>query len=147
MDDLLSYEIPDELTIEHLAGMLISDFTVYESAVRSAATPMDNAISRAITKKLLQPSPHLQKNQMLKSYASGSAEVKDAVKVLRWAYVQRAVTLEKTASERELSPLEMKFASSLRALLSQSDYFFAAALRMAKPALAALATAYEQGEK
>lgn len=130
-DDPLSYELPDEPTVDFLARQLITDFTVYETGFR-ATMAQTGPIAEQL-KRGMAASANMEKNLMLMSYAAGTADVNAATRVLRWAY---------TVALNGLDP-SSRAASYYGKLLRQPDMFFMQALIAAQPTLAALARHYE----
>ena len=116
-DNLLAYEIPEEPTADWLARALVTDFAIYEPAVK--ANP-----------SLTTPSAH--KNRILRAYARGSLNPKNAIQVLRWVYKNQLDQSHRIVPDE----LGTRYISCLRKLLSQPDGFFTEALEKAKPLLA-----------
>jgi hypothetical protein len=141
MDDPLSYEIPEEPTVEHLARVIITDFAVFESA--SESTPEDNPISARLSAS--PTSVYNRRQKMVSGYANGSKPINYAVQALRWTYRQELDALEPIEAKGMLDALANRRVSYLRKLLEQPDEFFIHALEFAKPVLKSL-TGYAQME-
>ena len=141
VDDLLSYGSPEEPSIEHLARVIITDFTVYETGSR-ATIPEDNPISVQLA-SASSVSVYDSKNQMLRAYANGSS-VNSAVQTLRWTYRQELDVLEQIEA-RGIHAAAGR-TSYLKKLLAQPDSFFVEALELSRPALRALTTYNRSGE-
>lgn len=135
-DDPLSYDIPDEPSVDHLARVIITDFAVYET-VDQTVTPEDNPISALLT-EASPTSLYDSKQQMLRGYVNGSNPASTAVKTLRWAYKQELDALEVMEAQGGLDALATRRTSYLRKLLAQPDDFFVRALETARPALSGL---------
>ena len=116
IDDILSYEIPEEPTTDWLAHTMFVDFIIYEPAIQ--ANP-----------SLITVSAH--KNRVLRAYGRGSLKPKSAIQVLRWVYKNQLDQSHQVVTDE----LGTRYISCLRKLLSKPDEFFVEALKIARPAL------------